>query len=259
MTLKTMMTGNTPETIGGCLRYMYGHSSLSSFRVSVLYRWGSSLLAVGDDLEAGDSDESRVRKKRWWELSDSSQLRLPFTFYLPARILRLRQSYNENNYTLNISRGETNRKANCPLQFYSDSASYPPWGAIKAIRVHELVAETSCPSPDVRSDPPSRRECINMAVEAANAGVFVPTDSNDVYNKATGEHVGRDLVIHHPSPSIERESFTPVPSLLGRLTMLNGRLLNLHFASVEWGNQYNSTLHVPRSSTSNHNIDVRFQ
>ncbi len=211
MTLMTQMTGNTPETIGACLSFIYDRTLRVKHRISVVYSLDASLYAIGDDLEV-----LKARKKRWWEQGDPHQLKLPFSFYSPVKVLDLKRSSNRANYEIDIHfNGEVRQLIFYPCNWYKGRDNL----TIRAIRVHRNV-----PTPRSDSSSPSEAECrVDRAVEAGRIGVIV-TDRHDVYNRLNGEWVGYDLDI----PANSR--VMPV----GSLTLSDGRRLNFLFNSVEW-------------------------
>ena len=141
------LIGNTLASIDECLHYIYAYTPRTSLRVSVVCTWGKVVYTIGDDLGVVDSKTLRIRKKRWWERRDPSQLRLPFSLYSPAEVLNLNRSYNGENYELDISYSNaSNKKAKLRLGFYPNSLPptsvnflSPIW-AIRAIKVHEFTS-----------------------------------------------------------------------------------------------------------------------
>jgi hypothetical protein len=237
MPLVTEMTGNTPATIHECLGYLSLNSTRNQrklSRVSIVFGSGESQVRVGDDLEVADFETRKVHKKRWWERYDTSQLKLPFALFLPAKILALDccDDPYENMYRLLISyKDSDNIEREVVTRFDPDSWPLTSSFGIKAIRVHRIVDQPEDRAHHTVSN--AVESCIQLANRAASDGVVV-TRCCDIYNKITGAHVGYDLSMIPECRLTMDDDCTALRPLRGSFRLLTGSIITCHISSVDY-------------------------
>ncbi len=208
--LITKMTGNEPDAIYLCLRYLMNCTSeqRKQRRVSVIFGTGKSQVSIGDDLEIADLYTRKLRKKRWWEKQQNNrQLKLPFLLFDPAEILSITRNRCEDVYALRLC------CENHTLLTSFQSIDWPletSFG-LKAIRIHKVANQSEdkihC------TEDSSITGCVQIAERAVCDGIIV-TRCGDVYNKITGVHVGTNLTME---PELLEHTTWPAPPFVGTI------------------------------------------
>jgi hypothetical protein len=211
-TLKVLQTGNTSVGIFETLALLL-NVNRDMRRVSFIRDRGDSRLSVGDSLELTSPTTGKQRKRRWWEQEkETGQLRLPFSLYEPAEVLRVEYDSNRRRMRLKL-RFVNVDGVEKTLNLYHDGHTPLDCDGIKAIRVHEVIKKwvgpreeeaaaspfsdsqslTRTPSSEQRYDP-SRRDCEDSVERAMEHGIAV-TATHRVYDDVTGEYVGKEFEV----------------------------------------------------------------
>jgi len=216
-TLEDYMTGNTCETIMECLSFLYQEPESrrhNNYRVSIVFGRGSKQICVGDDLELANPRTNKVPKKRWWQHIEKAadQRRLPFPLYQPAVVVAVSTTRYGDEYELTVrfSEGDEGSERLISTTFTARRGLNAGGNSIKAIKIHRLceveldfaTEMVNAPSPFLecyhRPTPPSPRHepstvpCVELIGQAIQNGLIV-TRCSDVYDRLTGQHIGRNL------------------------------------------------------------------
>ncbi len=166
-------TANTPQGVRECLYFLQqqGRSRSDRFRsypISIVYGHGAmgggQLVMAGDDLDIVPTQWDHLRKRRWWDVSNtaSGQMLLPFPEHSRVRIISINRYSNATEVVIQTG---TNRHSQFSLTA-PRVVDVPGPYTVRAIRIHNIDGTETVPPMQPTAD-----EIPHTAYSAGDMGV----------------------------------------------------------------------------------------